>query len=226
MSAGIRPWYWRCYKTMKYILGEQASAGYFNSPFVASTMQVTPSLIGAIPSDINHISCPKNSSNGNVNVSNAIHQDPIHLSFESLGNGCKPSNNRICTHRSTILFCQCFFPPQPIEVCTRVEFLTSPANVSAPTNPSPVHLTVANGTNAYNILKLAATKNPCYNFTAKLSAFGHFITSICGVFQEPANKKYWMIYSDNNTLTPTGVDNYRPKDGTCVIFKFQKLNFR
>jgi hypothetical protein len=87
-------------------------------------------------------------------------------------------------------------------------------------------LKVPNGTNAYDILTLAGGRNPCYKFTAKLSAFGHSITSICGVHLEQANKKYWLIYSDPNTLTPTGVDNYRPKDGTCVIFKFQKLNFR
>jgi hypothetical protein len=88
-----------------------------------------------------------------------------------------------------------------------------------------VYLSVAHGTNAYDILTLAGESDPCYKFTAELSAkFGHYITSICGVHLEQANKKYWLIYSDPNTLTPTGIDNYRPRNGTCVIFKFQQLN--
>ncbi|KAK3737544.1 hypothetical protein QZH41_010653, partial [Actinostola sp. cb2023] len=53
---------YRCARAMKYILKQQADDGSFSSPYVATTMQVTPILIGAIPSDITSIECPKNSS--------------------------------------------------------------------------------------------------------------------------------------------------------------------
>jgi hypothetical protein len=60
---------------MRFILGKQASDGSFSSPYVATTMQVTPVLIGVIPRDINTIQCPKNVSEGNKNVSIKFNQE-------------------------------------------------------------------------------------------------------------------------------------------------------
>lgn len=62
---------------MTYILRQQADDGSFSSPLVATTMQVTPVLIGAIPSDITNITCPKPKPS-NINVSISIVYSFIH----------------------------------------------------------------------------------------------------------------------------------------------------
>lgn len=107
----------------------------------------------------------------------------------------------------------------------RLEFLTTNSNNEVPTTPPALSLTVANGTNTHEILREAAKLDANYAFTTKAYSFGHMVTSISGVYQDKVNSKYWMIYSDPNTLTPTGIDHYRPKHGSCVIFKYEKLNF-
>jgi hypothetical protein len=107
-------------------------------------------------------------------------------------------------------------------VSVSIEFLTTPPSGSRPTNPEPVHLIVPENTKAYDILTLAAKENPSYKFTTKEDPpYGHFVTSIDGVCEDEANKKYWMMYSDPHTLAPTGVDNFYPKNGSCTIFKYQ-----
>jgi hypothetical protein len=114
---------------------------------------------------------------------------------------------------------------QKIQVCVRLEFLTTSINGTLAKAPPPVHVTVNNGTNAHDILRIAAKKNPCYGITTRKGAYGHSITSICGVYRDPANNKYWMIYSGPNTSAGTGIDTFRPRNGTCAIFKFKKLDF-
>ncbi|XP_031557458.1 uncharacterized protein CG3556-like [Actinia tenebrosa] len=111
-----------------------------------------------------------------------------------------------------------------INVCVRLEFLTTNSNNELPKAPPPLTLKVRNGTNTHNILRQAAKLDSRYAFTTKAYSFGNMVTSISGVHQDHTNSKYWMIYSDPNTLTPTGIDHYRPKDGSCVIFKYEKLS--
>ncbi|XP_031557454.1 transcobalamin-2-like [Actinia tenebrosa] len=180
LSAGITPNRWNCHKALNFILQSQGSDGSFQT-YIMSTAQVMPVLIGAIPSDVTQLECPRNITAVNKN---------------------------------------------PITVCVRLEFLTTSSDGKLGTPPPPVSLTVLNGTNTYDILVLASKQHDCYKFNTTMSAWGNSLTSICGVAKDPANKKYWMIYSDPTTLTPTGIDSYRPKDGSCVIFKYEKLNFR
>jgi hypothetical protein len=118
-----------------------------------------------------------------------------------------------------------FFVPQPIKVCVRLEFLTTSSDGTTGTAPPSVSVTVLNGTNAHDILVLASKQHACYRFTTTMTAWGRSITSICGVAKDPANKKYWTIYSDPNTSATSGIDTFLPKDGSCVIFKYKKLNF-
>ena len=67
-------------------------------------------------------------------------------------------------------------------------------------------LTVKEHTNAYDILTLAAQKNPAYKFTIILEQpYGHFMTSIDGVYEDKVKGIYWMMYSDPHTLDPTGM---------------------
>lgn len=108
------------------------------------------------------------------------------------------------------------------QVSVHFEILTPPPVVPTPPPVEPVGLTVKEHTNAYDILTLAAEKNPAYKFTtSEMPPYGHFVTSIDGVYEDKAKSKYWMMYSDPHTLAPTGIDNFYPKDGSCTIFKYQ-----
>lgn len=91
--------------------------------------------------------------------------------------------------------------------------------------PPPAMMVVANGTSAHDLLKKAAKIHPCYKFSAVKSSYGHMITEICGVPNNNEKKYYWMVYSTNTTMAAHGVDHFYsyPKDGSCVIFKYQKL---
>jgi len=60
--------------------------------------------------------------------------------------------------------------------------------------PPPVCVEVLNGTNAHEILKMAAARDGCYSLNTEESMWGHFITAICGIDQKPKEKFYWMIY--------------------------------
>ena len=86
-------------------------------------------------------------------------------------------------------------------------------------------MTVANGTNAHNILKEAAKKHPCYAFTTQTSTYGHSVTSICGVQRRPVDKFYWMIYIDEETA-PVGVDDLTPGHGSTLSFRYKQLHWR
>ena len=117
-----------------------------------------------------------------------------------------------------------FFPSQDITVCIKLEFEKNTAVNK--TTPPPEYITVKNGTNAHDILKLAKKRHPCYDFTVKATSWGHMITSICGVSQDPKKKLYWMIYSAPGKPAPYGIDDFRPAHGSCVIFKLKKLNWK
>ncbi|KAJ7347660.1 hypothetical protein OS493_039703, partial [Desmophyllum pertusum] len=53
-----------------------------------------------------------------------------------------------------------------IRVCVELKFNVSGNYSNGRSPPSPVCVEVLNGTNAHEILKMAATQDPCYNFTA------------------------------------------------------------
>ena len=89
--------------------------------------------------------------------------------------------------------------------------------------PPPAMMVVANGTSAHDLLKKAAKIHPCYKFSATKSSFGHMITKICGVENTNGKKYYWMVYSTSTMMAVHGVDDFYPKDGSCVTFKYQKL---
>ena len=117
-----------------------------------------------------------------------------------------------------------FLDLQMIEVCVELKFDANNHTVGK-TPPPPVCVTVLNGTNAHDILKLAANQHPCYHFTAVLGSYGHSVLSICDIHRVPVEKFYWMIYIDGHSA-PVGIDDLKPQNGDILSFKFEKLHWR
>ncbi|PFX24721.1 gastric intrinsic factor-like [Stylophora pistillata] len=114
---------------------------------------------------------------------------------------------------------------QNITVCVELRFVDTNKDTEGKTPPPTKCVTVANGTNAHNILKEAAKKHPCYAFTTQTSTYGHSVTSICGVQRRPVDKFYWMIYIDEETA-PVGVDELKPAHGSTLSFRYKQLHWR
>ena len=90
--------------------------------------------------------------------------------------------------------------------------------------PPRMCVEVVNGTNAHDILKVAADRHPCYNFTVLHTSYGRMIKSICGTEQKPAEKLYWMIHINEKTA-PVGIDDLRPQHGSTLRFHYKKMNW-
>lgn len=114
---------------------------------------------------------------------------------------------------------------QNITVCVELKFVNINKYTKGKTAPTTECVTVANGTNAYDILKEAAKKNACYAFTTQKTSYGNSVTSICGVQRRPVDKFYWMIYVDEKSAT-AGVDDLRPGDGSTLSFRYKQLHWR
>lgn len=111
-----------------------------------------------------------------------------------------------------------------IRVCVELKFnATKYTDGKSP--PSPACVEVRNGTNAHEILKLAATQDPCFNFTVKMTMWGNSVRSICGVHRRPADKVYWMIKIDGKSAK-TGIDYLIPGDGSTLVFVYKQLFWR
>ncbi|XP_020616706.1 gastric intrinsic factor-like [Orbicella faveolata] len=168
----------KCAETMKFLLSRQKPDGSFKN--LGATIYVLPSLVGALPYDVNKITCPVNKT-----VAGEDHK---------------------------------------IRVCVELKFnATKYTDGKSP--PSPACVEVRNGTNAHKILKLAATQDPCFNFTAKMTMWGHSVQSICGIHRRPAEKVYWMIYIDGKSAS-TGIDYLIPGDGSTLVFVYKQLFWR
>ncbi|KAL9983027.1 hypothetical protein ACROYT_G005151 [Oculina patagonica] len=111
-----------------------------------------------------------------------------------------------------------------IRVCVELEF-NATKYTGGRSPPSPACVQVRNGTNAHEILKMAATQDSCFNFTAVMTMWGHSVYSICGLDRRPADKVYWMIYIDSKSA-PTGIDDLRPGGGSTLVFVYKQLFWR
>ena len=93
------------------------------------------------------------------------------------------------------------------------------------------YFVVENGTNTHDLLKLARQKNSCFNFTTQKFSFGHSLTSLCSVQINHKDQFYWMIYVAEDSVKPEkpaahGIDDLKPADGSCVIFKYEKVSWK
>ena len=111
-----------------------------------------------------------------------------------------------------------------IRICVQLEF-NATEYADGKTPPSPVCVEVRNGTNAHEILKLAAKQDSCYNFTAVMTMWGHSVHSICGVYRRPADKVYWSIKIDGKSAK-TGIDYLKPGDGSTLKFVYKQYSWR
>ncbi|XP_078358162.1 transcobalamin-1-like [Oculina patagonica] len=111
-----------------------------------------------------------------------------------------------------------------IRVCVELVF-NATKYTSGRSPPLPACVKVRNGTNAHDILKMAATQDSCFNFTAVMTMWGHSVYSICGLDRRPADKVYWMIYIDGKSAR-TGIDYLRPGDGSTLVFVYKQLFWR
>ena len=109
-----------------------------------------------------------------------------------------------------------------IRVCVELRF-NATKYTDGKSVPSPVCVEVRNGTNAHKILKLAAAQNPCFNFTAKMTMWGHSVHSICGIQRRPADKVYWISYIDGKSAS---IDYPIPSDGSTLVFVYKQLFWR
>lgn len=110
-----------------------------------------------------------------------------------------------------------------INVCVELQFEGSKYSNGA--NPPPrACVQVLNGTNAHDILKVAADVHPCYNFTVLHTSYGRMIKSICDVDQRPADRFYWLIHIDGKSA-PVGIDDLRPADGSTLSFQHKQMNW-
>ena len=118
------------------------------------------------------------------------------------------------------LFFFCFAVVLQIRVCVQLEF-NATEYTNGKTPPSPVCVKVLNGTNAHEILKLAAKQDSCYDFTAVMTMWGHRIYSICGIHRRPSDKVYWAIEVDGRSAR-TLMDYLRPGDGSTLVFVYKQ----
>lgn len=52
---------------------------------------------------------------------------------------------------------------------------------------------------------------------------GDFVIAMDGVEQDPAKNLYWMIRDkQTGNLTPTGIDQYQPQDGSTTVFSYEE----
>jgi len=169
-----------CSETMQWLLSRQNPDGSFGN--LGATIYVLPSLVGALPYDLQEIICPTNNT------------------------GAKEVSKMI-------------------RVCVTLKFNESHKYSNGRIIPPPVCVEVLNGTNAYEILKIAATRDGCYSFDAKKTMWGHSIYAICGIYRKPKEKFYWMIYI-NGQSAKVGIDSLRPANGSTLLFEFKQLSWR
>ena len=83
-------------------------------------------------------------------------------------------------------------------------------------------VSVSQGSTGYKILELASQKSPSFTFQSiEDPPYGHFITSINGVTQDPAAKFSWFIYK-NGEEAKVGIDKIIPSNGDTITFKYKK----
>ncbi|XP_028396575.1 transcobalamin-1-like [Dendronephthya gigantea] len=75
---------------------------------------------------------------------------------------------------------------------------------------------------AYDVLAKAAEKNDMYKFKELKTSYGRMITEISGIKQNSGNNGYyWTLYEKEGFPARDGVDLFRPKNNTCIIFKYE-----
>ena len=95
----------------------------------------------------------------------------------------------------------------------------------------PEYFVLKNGSSAHDLLKVARHKDPCFEFTAQKSSWGHWLEVLCGVKSKPKLKQYWSIRIAEDAVTSgksakTGIDGLKPTDGSCVIFLFKQYYWK
>ena len=65
--------------------------------------------------------------------------------------------------------------------------------------------------------------NLCYRVKYKFYlGLGNYITTMCGVKEDPAAHLYWFVFLNGNPAK-TGVDQLKPKNGDTLNFKYEKV---
>lgn len=195
LAAGVMTT--KCPETMGWLLSRQNPDGSFIN--LLSTINVLPTLIGAMPYDVQHIACSERKTSGFTGEDEET-KEMINVCVEL----------QIDEHSP---------PKQLNQAENQIPQKPTPTSL-----PPPACVEVQNGTKAHDILKEAAKQHACYDFTTLSTSFGRMITSICEVEQKPAEKFYWMIYI-NDKRAPVGMDDLQPKNGSTLRFHYKKLNW-
>ena len=108
-----------------------------------------------------------------------------------------------------------FWQPM-INVCVKIEF-----EAISKEDPEPQMVQVVQGSTALDALKAASQLHGCYQFDAKTTAWGAYITKICRIAKNDAKKIYWMFYIDDEAAN-VGVSGHIVKEDQCVTMKYKK----
>ena len=93
---------------------------------------------------------------------------------------------------------------------------------------------VKNDSNAHDILLAAMNQytdpqytypGDCRTFTfqASYTRYGPYIQSMLRYGEVKNKRLHWMMYTSKETMATVGVGSYRPKNGTSLIFKLEKV---
>lgn len=92
--------------------------------------------------------------------------------------------------------------------------------------PAPYTTQVPQGTILVDIMKKAADEDPQGSFnkysTTYYGGLGDSVIAMDGIQEDPAHKRYWLIKDkESGHLTPTGIDQYQPKNGSTTVFTYE-----
>nr|XP_058947706.1 uncharacterized protein LOC131775615 [Pocillopora verrucosa] len=93
--------------------------------------------------------------------------------------------------------------------------------------PAPYTTKVSQGTFLIDIMKKAANEDVDGPFNKYSTTYygnvGDFVIAMDGVEQDPAKNLYWMIRDkQTGNLTPTGIDQYQPQNGSTTVFSYEE----
>ncbi|KAL0132043.1 hypothetical protein PUN28_000072 [Cardiocondyla obscurior] len=95
-------------------------------------------------------------------------------------------------------------------------------------------VTVPKNETFYNVMLLAASISPHFQFSASEWPNGHYVHTLAGYKEEPMSYHYWLLYRlpskpepssppGNQLVAPGGVDNLQISEGEHYLFWYKKL---
>lgn len=80
---------------------------------------------------------------------------------------------------------------------------------------------IREGESALQALMGAWKQHSCFKFSTKKSAWGDYITHLCGLSANHTTKMYWSFLV-NGVPAKVGASSYKPKENDVIMFKYRK----